>query len=61
MLEVSHFNGWYYGTEESALSLEKINIGVFNPEGIRSLLKHSDMIDLKVYYVRASDKERLMR
>ena len=60
MLETSNFNGWYYGTCKNDISKTKINIGVFNPEGIRNLIKHKD-IDLKVIYVRASDKTRLLR
>lgn len=60
MLESTEFNGWYYGTSKSSLSEDKINIGVFNPAGVRSLMQIPD-IDLTVYYVRASDKVRLIR
>ena len=60
MLETAEFNGWYYGTMKQALSEEKVNIGVFNPTGIRSLLKRED-IELKVFYVRAPAKKRLIR
>jgi hypothetical protein len=34
MLEYSEFRKWYYGTSKHGLSLEKINIGVFNPAGV---------------------------
>ena len=61
MLETSCFNNWMYGTAERSLVEDKINIGVFNPEGIRSMQEFSDIIDLKVVYVWASDKERLLR
>lgn len=60
MLEVTEFNNWHYGTSLSSLSTDKINIGVFNPEGIRCLIEDS-LIDLSVYYVQADDKERLLR
>jgi guanylate kinase len=60
MLEFSQFNSWKYGTPIWNLSLEKINIGVFNPEGIRKLLK-KDYLDVDVYYIQASDKARLLR
>ncbi len=60
ILEYTLFNSWHYGTERSSLSKEKINIGVFNPEGVRNLMKYED-IDLKVFYVRADDKQRLLR
>lgn len=59
MLEATQFNGWFYGTSLSSLSEDKVNIGVFNPAGVRSIMDEN--IDLKVYYVRASDKERLLR
>ena len=61
MLEHTVFNGWRYGTEEASLNPNKVNIGVFNPEGIRSLLKFKDLIDLRVFYVRAPAKVRLIR
>lgn len=60
MLEATEFNGWHYGTAKSALSKDKINIGVFNPSGIYCLMEDSD-IDLQVFYIAANDKERLIR
>lgn len=60
MLETASFNGWYYGTMKQALRADSINIGVFNPEGVRSLIKHED-IDVRVFYVRAPAKKRLLR
>lgn len=60
MLETSGFNGWYYGTSYDSLSVDKPNIGVFNPQGIRSLLKRQD-IELIVYRIRTSAKTRLLR
>lgn len=60
MLEYTSFNSWFYGTEKGTLDTEKINIGVFNPTGIRSLLQHSE-IKVKVFYINASDKNRLIR
>lgn len=60
MIESSCFNGWYYGTSYESLKQDKINIGVFNPEGIRSFLKRPD-VKLTVYYIAASPKKRLLR
>lgn len=60
MLETTIFNEWHYGTALSSLSTDKINIGVFNPAGVRSLLKN-ELIDLTIYYIQTSDKERLIR
>lgn len=60
MLETTCFNNWYYGTSIDSLSDSKINIGVFNPEGIISLLK-DDRIELEIYYITAKGKTRLIR
>lgn len=60
MLETTSFNNWYYGTSIDSLSDDKINIGVFNPDGIMSLLK-DDRIELEIYYITAKGKTRLIR
>ena len=60
MLEATVFNNWYYGTSIDALDANKINIGVFNPEGIRSIMKNPN-VDVEVYKIVCSDKERLIR
>ena len=59
-IEWCHFNNWYYGTRYSDLDENKINIGVFNLNGVESLLKSPD-IDLSVIYFEAEDKVRLIR
>ena len=60
MLEVSHFRDWYYGTAINGLDVDKINVGVFNPEGIVRLMR-DDRVELYVVLVQASDKCRLIR
>lgn len=60
MLESTVFNNWYYGTGYDSIDKDKINIGVFNPAGIKQLLVHPE-VDLKIVYVRAADKTRLLR
>ena len=60
MLETTSFNNWYYGTSIDSLSNNKINIGVFNPDGIMSLLE-DDRIKLEIYYITAKGKTRLIR
>lgn len=60
MLEYMEFRGWYYGTSIKELSEDNINIGVFNPTGIRNMLK-DPRINLYTYYVDADDKTRLER
>ena len=60
MLEATEFRGWFYGTQASALSADKLNIGVFNIAGIEALLENTNIEVLPVL-VYASDKTRLMR
>lgn len=60
MIEVTRFNGWFYGTPYSSLKEDCINIGVFNPFGIRSLAEEDD-VELITFYISTSPKERLLR
>ena len=60
IVEAAVFRNWVYGTAYDTLSEEKVNIGVFNPDGIETLM-HNKNIDLKVFYVTCSDKIRLIR
>ena len=48
MLEATSFNNWFYGTSYDSLDENKINVGVFNPEGVRNLFNYSDQIDIKI-------------
>lgn len=61
MLEFTNFNNWWYGTSyDSVRSDGIVNIGVFNPSGVRQLLDRPDC-DVTVYWVTTSDKQRLYR
>jgi len=60
MLEATVFNDWCYGTSLENLSKDKINIGVFNPEGVE-LLRNNENINLTLIYIEANDKDRLIR
>ena len=60
MLEATCFNDWFYGTALQSLDESVVNIGVFNPDGIDALLE-SPLVEVKVYYVQATDKNRLLR
>lgn len=60
MLEATCFNNWFYGTALQSLDESVINIGVFNPAGIEALLS-SPIVDVTVYRVCASEKNRLLR
>lgn len=60
MLEATCFNNWHYGTSFDNLNPDKVNIGVFNPEGVEMLRDNSD-IEVKVICMEANDKDRLLR
>ena len=60
MLETSHFRDWYYGTSLAGCNKDKINIGVFNPDGIKSLMTNSN-VELFVALITATDKVRMLR
>lgn len=59
MLEYTEFNGWFYGTINN-LSPDLINVGVFNPEGIRTLLQNPDL-DVCVAFISCPSVIRLKR
>lgn len=62
-IEALEFNNWFYGAKVNALDSEKINIGIFTPEGIHALLDTAGCYDLEVLpiYIECNDKERLLR
>ena len=61
MLEFTKFNNWWYGTSyDSVRSDGVINIGVFNPSGVRQLVDRPDC-QVTVYWIKTSDKQRLLR
>lgn len=60
MLESTKFNNWYYGTALSSLDPNKINIGVFNPEGVRKILSNPEC-NVLVIRVAVDAKTRLQR
>lgn len=60
MFEKANFNGWWYGTGMQGLNKDKINIGIFNPAGVRQMLQHPE-IEARVFEIVCDDKIRLMR
>jgi len=60
-LEWCYFRGWFYGTRKAEVMYDKINIGVFNPAGIRSLLEHQDTYDIYVILCQEYIFTRLKR
>lgn len=60
-LEWSSFNGWYYGTPHSAIETNHVYVGVFNLDGLSSLMLHQDMYDVLPIYMDAPWYVRLKR
>lgn len=60
MLEWTDFRQWYYGTSLDAIKKDKINIGVFNITGIRTMLNNKK-VEVQPILVSTSAKTRLMR
>ena len=60
MLEATSFNGWFYGTSLDSLRSDALNIGVFNPDGIRAIISNPE-VEVRVFRIAASDKTRLLR
>ena len=60
MLEYTEFRGWLYGTQLSSLDRNKINIGVFNLNGMKSLLE-DQRLDILPIYINVPPKIRLER
>ena len=62
-IEYSNFNNWFYGTRIEDLSFDKLNIGVFNLDGITQLMNNEKNFDIKIYpiYIKTSNTNRLLR
>lgn len=60
LMEATSYRDWFYGTAYASLSNDKINIGVFNLEGMKCIVEDSSL-DVIPVYVQASDKTRLQR
>lgn len=60
-LETTYFNNWYYGTSIESLKEGQINIGVFNPEGVKNIINNFIDIDIYPLEIYANDKVRLIR
>jgi guanylate kinase len=59
MLEYSKFNNWLYGTCRDSLRIDAINVGVFNLEGAKTLMRLGH--NVLICHIYADDKSRLLR
>lgn len=60
-LEYSKFRNWYYGTDKKDILPDKINIGIFNPDGLKSLLKYKSIYNIIPVYLDTPLRLRLDR
>lgn len=62
ILEYTKFNDWFYGTSINNLKNNTINVGVFNIQGINSMITcFKSKINITPIRVYTSDKTRLLR
>lgn len=59
-IEATVFKDWCYGTRYQDLNPDKVNIAILNPEGASILLDNPDL-DVTIFYITATDKNRLIR
>lgn len=59
-IEFTNFRNWWYGTSIDHLSKDKINIGVFNIAGIKSINEDEEMECFPIY-IKTYPKIRLLR
>lgn len=60
MLEATCFREWYYGTPIESLRNDRVNLGVFNIDGIECLLQ-DERLNVHPIFIWATDKQRLLR
>lgn len=63
MLEYTNFNNWYYGTGITSIKKESVNVGVFNIQGVCSILKLLPKEEYEIFPIEviADDATRLLR
>lgn len=60
-LEYAHFNSWLYGTNKQSILQDSVNIGVFNLNGINSLVKYNEDYQIICIYLECKWYRRLLR
>lgn len=60
-LEYCQFRGWYYGTEKTEISTENVNVGIFNPAGMKALAQWQDKYTIVPIYCVSTLTERIRR
>lgn len=60
LMEAANYNEWFYGTSYGELHEDKVNVGVFNLEGMKCIMDDPKLEVLPIY-VTAADATRLRR
>lgn len=60
MLEATQWCGNFYGSDITQFKQDKVNIGIFDEQGIECLLENYDL-DILPIFIAAEDKTRLLR
>ena len=60
-LEHTSFNGWHYGTNKDSIVPGSINVGIFNPDGMKSLIKCQKNFRIVCVYLKCGFLKRLIR
>ena len=60
-LESSCYNGWHYGISVDQIVCDKINIGVFDKQGLEALVKNKDNYNIILVYLKCSFSKRIFR
>lgn len=61
MIAATSFNNWGYGICKEDLKEDKINVVILSPEELSCFFSYNNIYDIKVIYVTATDKIRLIR
>lgn len=61
LVEFATFRGWYYGVPFSSVQSGYINIGVFNPQGLRTLQKYRYEYEIVPVYIEEKFSTRMRR
>ena len=61
LIEFTHFRGWKYGVPFQSIRPGYINIGVFNPEGLKSLQLHKWKYTIVPVYLEEKFSTRMRR
>lgn len=61
MIAATSFNNWGYGICKNDLKEDKLNIVILSPEELSCFFSYNNIYDIKVIYVTAADKIRLIR